>query len=145
MLCGDLNGKEIQEGRDILGVWGYQIHTAVYKRDIPQFRSVQSLSRVQLFATPWNATRQASVSITNARSLPRLMSIESVMASSHLIPFSRFPSFPASGSFPVSQLFSSGGQRIGVSASAPGRLYSTEDSAQYIIINCDGEESERCY
>ena len=47
--------------------------------------SVQSLSRVQLFATPWAAARQASLSITNSWSSPRLMSIKSVMPSSHLI------------------------------------------------------------
>ena len=47
--------------------------------------SVQSLSRVWLFATPWNTARQASLSITNSRSLPKLMSIESLMPSSHLI------------------------------------------------------------
>ena len=52
---------------------------------IYQFSSVQSLSRVQLFATPWIAVRQASLSITNSRSSLRLMSIESVMPSSHLI------------------------------------------------------------
>ena len=50
-----------------------------------QFGSVQSLSRVRLVATPWIAARQASLSITNSRSLPKLMSIESVMPSSHLI------------------------------------------------------------
>ena len=49
--------------------------------------SVQSLSRVRLFATPWTAARQASPSITNSWSLPKLMSIESVMPSSHLILF----------------------------------------------------------
>ena len=47
--------------------------------------SVQSLTRVQLFATPWTAACQASLSIANSRSLPKLMSIESVMPSSHLI------------------------------------------------------------
>ena len=47
--------------------------------------SVQSLSRVQLFATPWPAAHQASLSITNSRSLLKLMSIESVMPSNHLI------------------------------------------------------------
>ena len=52
---------------------------------IVQFSSVQSLSRVRLFATPWIAARQASLSITNSRSSPRLMSIESVMPSSRLI------------------------------------------------------------
>ena len=51
----------------------------------PQFSSVQSLSRVWLFATPWTTARQASLSITNSWSLPRLMSIESVMPSNHLI------------------------------------------------------------
>ena len=50
-----------------------------------QFSSVQSLSRVQLFASPWIAACQASLSITNSRSSPKLMSIESVMPSSHLI------------------------------------------------------------
>ena len=50
-----------------------------------QFSSVQSLSRVRLFATPWTAARQASLSITNSWSLLKLMSIESVMPSNHLI------------------------------------------------------------
>ena len=50
-----------------------------------QFSSVQSLSCVWLFATPWTTARQASLSITNCWSLPRLMSIESVMPSNHLI------------------------------------------------------------
>ena len=50
-----------------------------------QFGSVQSLSCVQLFATPWTAARQASLSITNSWSLLKLMSIESVMPSNHLI------------------------------------------------------------
>ena len=50
-----------------------------------QFSSVQSLSCVQLFVTPWNTARQASLSITNSQSPPKLMSIESVMPSNHLI------------------------------------------------------------
>ena len=50
-----------------------------------QFSSVQPLSHVRLFATPWTATRQASLSITNCRSLPKPMSIELVMPSNHLI------------------------------------------------------------
>ena len=87
------------------------------------FSSVQLLSHVQLFATLWTTARQASLSITNSQSLLKLMSIESVMPSNHLILcrpllFSLFQSFPASGSFPVSQFFASGGQSIGVSASA---------------------------
>ena len=79
------------------------------------FSSVQSLCCIQLFANPWTAACQASLSITNSRSLPKLMSIESVMPSS-VIPFSSCPqSFPASGSFLMSQLFASGGQSFGVS------------------------------
>ena len=50
-----------------------------------QFSSVQSLSRVRVFATPWTAAHQASLSITNSWSLLKLMSIESVMPSNHLI------------------------------------------------------------
>ena len=50
-----------------------------------QFSSVESLSRLRLFATPWTAARQASLSITNSRSLRKLMSTESVMPSKHLI------------------------------------------------------------
>ena len=50
-----------------------------------QFSPVQSLSCVQLFVTPWAAERQAPLSITNSRSPPKLMSIESVMPSNHLI------------------------------------------------------------
>ena len=50
-----------------------------------KFSSLQLLSRVRLFVTPWTAARQASLSITNSQSLPKLMSIESVMPSNHLI------------------------------------------------------------
>ena len=55
------------------------------KRLLYHFSLVQSLSRVQLFATPWTAARQASLSITNSWSLLKLMSIKSVMPSNHLI------------------------------------------------------------
>ena len=66
--------------------------------------SVQLLSRVWLFATPWTAALQASLSITNSRSLLRLMSVKLVMPSNHHLPFSScLMSFPATGSFPVSQ------------------------------------------
>ena len=86
------------------------------------FSSVQSLSRVCLFATPWIAAHQASLSISNSQSSLKLMSIELMMPSSHLIlcrPFSScLQSFPASGSFLRSQFFTSGGQIIGISASA---------------------------
>ena len=82
----------------------------------------QLLSCVQLFGTPWTAARQASLSFTIPQSLLKLMSIESMTPYNHLIlclPFSSCPqSFPASGSFLVSQLFESGGQSTGASASA---------------------------
>ena len=64
-----------------------------------QFSSVQSLSRVWLFATPWIVARQASMSITNSRSSLKLISIESVMPSSHLIlccPLLLLPPIPLS-------------------------------------------------
>ena len=74
----------------------------------------QSLGGVQLFATPWTAARQTSLSITNSQSLLKFMSIESVMPSisSSVIPFPCLQSFPASGPFPMSQFFASGGQSI---------------------------------
>ena len=81
--------------------------------------SVQSLSLVQLFVTPWTASRQASLSITNSQSLLKLMSIELVVPSNHLILcrplLLPLQSFPALESFPMSQFFRSGGQSIGVS------------------------------
>ena len=69
------------------------------KPTIIQFSSVQSLSRVRLFATPRIAARQASLSITKSRSSPRLMSIQSVMPSIHLIlchPLLLLPPIPLS-------------------------------------------------
>ena len=86
-----------------------------------QNQSVQLLSRVRLFATPWTAALQVSLSMTNSQSLHKFMSIKSVMSSNHLIlcrPLLLLPqSFPASGSFPMSQFFAWGGQSFGVSAS----------------------------
>ena len=84
--------------------------------------SVQSLSHFQLFATPWTAACQASLSITNSRSSHKLTSIESVMPSSHLIlchPLLLLPPIPPSiRVFSMSQLFTWGGQSTGVSALA---------------------------
>ena len=108
--------KRCSMSRIIRELW---IKTMSYHYISLQFNSVQSLSRVQLFATPWTAARQASLSITNSRSsLKRLSSQWCHPAiSSSVIPFSSCPqSLPASGSFPMSQLFASGGQSIGVSA-----------------------------
>ena len=82
---------------------------------------VPLLSLVLLFTTPRTAVRQASLSFTISWSLRKLMSNELVMPSNHLILWRLFScpqSFPASGSFPVSQLFASGGQNTGASASA---------------------------
>ena len=92
-----------------------------------QFSSVQLLSYVWLFATPWTAAHKASPSITNSWSLLKLMSIESVMPSS-AVPFSScLQSFPAPGSFPRSQFFASVGQSVGVSALAPVLLMNIQD------------------
>ena len=107
-------------------------NTGVIQHDFCfQFSSVQSLSCVQLFVNPWTAARQASLSITNTQSLVKLMSIESVMPSNHLIlchPCSFCPqSFQASGSFQMSQLFSSGGQSTRVSASTSVLPMNTQD------------------
>ena len=89
------------------------------------------LSHVQLFATPWTTAHQASLSNTNSRSLPKLISIESVMPSNHLIlcrPLILLPSiFPGIRSFPMSQFFASGGQSIGVSASTWVLPMNTQD------------------
>ena len=87
----------------------------------PLFSSVQLLSHVWLFATPWTSALQASLSFTISQSLLKLISIESVIyptISSSVVPISScLQSFPASGFFPVSLFFASGGQSIGASVS----------------------------
>ena len=87
------------------------------------YHSVQLLSCVWLFVTPWTAALQASLYISNFQSLLKLMSIESVIPSNHLIlcrPFYSCSQYlPASESFPVCQFFTSGCRSIRVSASAP--------------------------
>ena len=87
-----------------------------------QFSSVQSLSCVRLFETSWIAAHQASLSITNSRSLLKHTSISQwchPAISSSVSPFSSCPqSLPAPESFPMSQLFAWGGQSTGVSALA---------------------------
>jgi len=72
--------------------------------DIYTLSSVQSLSHVRLFATPRTAARQASLSITNSQSLPKLMSIESAMPSNHLIIC--LPLLPLPSIFPKIRVFS---------------------------------------
>ena len=109
--------------------WPLEVGLDVELRNVPEVElqkafpnsSVQSLSHVPLFVTPWTAARLASLSITNSQSLLKFMSTVLVMPSNHLILCSPLllllQSFPASGSFPVNQLFTSSDQSIGVSAS----------------------------
>ena len=86
------------------------------------FYSVQSLNHVWLFVTLWIAAHQASLSIINSRSYLKLTSIKLVMSSNHLnlcCPLLLLLSiFPSIGVFSMSQLFTSGGQNFGASASA---------------------------
>ena len=88
---------------------------------VPTIVIVQSPSCVLLFAIPWTAACQASLFFTLSQSLLKLMSVESMILSNHLIfchPFSScLQYFPATESFPVSQLFAPGGQSIGFWAS----------------------------
>ena len=106
--------------------WSYyfsvlEFHCYRWRVSLDWIGVVQPLSCVWCFVTPWTAELQASLSFTIPQSLLKFMSIESVMPSNHLIlcrPFSScLQSFPASGSFPVTQFFASGGQSIGISAS----------------------------
>ena len=94
----------------------YKIYSSV------QFSSVQSLSNVQLFETPWTAELQPPLSITKSQTLLKLMSIELVIPSDQLIlchPLLLLASiFLSIKIFPMSQFFTSGGQSIGASASA---------------------------
>ena len=104
-----LTGSTSSYGRQLHSNWVNKLHESTYFQQVHrqaffilvwyQIRSGQLLSRVWLFATPWIAARQASLSITNSRSSPRLTSIESVMPSSHLIlchPFLLLPPIPPS-------------------------------------------------
>ena len=124
---GDLSDPGIKLRRQILYHMSHQVHH-VYTY---QFSSVQSLSRVWLFPTPWTGAHQAPVSSTITRSLLKLMPIESVMPSNRLIlchPLLLLPSiFSASGSFRMSQFSASSGQSIGVSASASVLPMSIQD------------------
>ena len=75
----------IQDVKTFLSWSMIMLIATILKDFCPQFSSVQSLSHVRLFVTPCTAACQASLSITNSRSLLTIMSIESVMASNHLI------------------------------------------------------------
>ena len=114
-----INLHSILKSRDITFLTKVHIVKAIiipvfmYRCESFQFSSVAQLC---LFETPWTAACHASLSIINSRSLLKLMSFESVMPSNHLLlclPFSSsLQSFPASGSFQISQFFTSGGLRI---------------------------------
>jgi len=102
---------------------GHDLATEKQKQNklvlIHNLSSVQfSCSVVSDSATPWTAACQASLSMTNSQSLLQVMSIDLVMPSSVVLFSSSLQSFPASGSFPMSQFFTSSGQSIGASASA---------------------------
>ena len=87
-------------------------------------------SHVRLFVTPWTAASQASLFFTISQSLLKLMYIELVMPSNHLIPWCPLllcpQLFPTLGTFPISELFASGDQNTGVSASASVLLTSIQ-------------------
>ena len=102
------------------------------RKAMTNLSSVQSLSQIRLFVTPWTGEAcQASLSITNSRSPPKPMSIESVMPSNHLIlsrPLLLLPSiFPSIRVLQISPLFTSGGQNIGVSPSTSVLPMNTHD------------------
>ena len=113
-------------------LWVLVSWSLAYLKSCPQFSSVQfSRSVVSDSLQPHESQHTVSLSISNSLSLPKVMSIKWVMPSSHLIlcrPFSSCPqSLPASGSFQMSQLFASGGQSIGVSASTSVLSMNTQD------------------
>ena len=80
-------GVQDQQMQTVYMEWDKQYSPTVQHRELYSISSVQSLSHVQLFATPWTAAHQASLSVTNSQSLLKLMSIESVTPSNHLILF----------------------------------------------------------
>ena len=117
------------------------------------YLSVLSLSRVQLFATPWNAVRQASLSITNSRSLLKLMSIELVMPSNYLIfchplllPPSIFPNIRVFSNESVLQI--RWPKYIGVSASTSVLPMKTQDwspSDGLVWSQCSPRDSQESF
>ena len=120
--------------KEVPSLWLLRILSPTWMLDIIQciqFSSPQLLHCVWLFATSWTAAHQASLSISNSLSSPKLMSIELVMTSNHLIlcrPLLLLPSiFPSIRVFSNSQLFTSGGQSFGVSASASVLPMNTQD------------------
>ena len=118
----EAGSKRTLSGDDTKNQRGSQAPESSKKSRTLNYSSIQSPSLVQLFVTPWTAACQASLSITNSGVHPNPCPLSRwchPAISSSAVPFSSCPqSFPVSGSFPMSQLFTSGGQSIGVSASA---------------------------
>jgi len=103
------SAQVIVSGMHRTGIPGSMVHLGT-SLDINDHVVVWLPSCVRLFTTPWNAARQTSLSLTISPSLPKFMSIASVIPSSHLIlccPLLLPSNFPASGSFPMSWLFTS--------------------------------------
>ena len=125
-------GECLGVGQVIFLYYHLEIHLLHSQRsELNRSSSVQSLSHVRLFATPWTAARQASLSITNSKfysnSRPLSLWCHRTISSS-VTPFSScLQSFPASWSFPMSQFFSLGGQSIGASATASVLPMNTQD------------------
>ena len=108
---------------------------------------VQSLSRIQLFETPWTAAYQVSLSFTISQSFLKLMSIELVMPSNHLVlcrPLSScLQSFPASESFLMSGLLGWGGQSIAASASVLQMIFTIDFLYDWLVWSpCSPRDSQ---
>ena len=106
------------------------MHTHIFIHTFYIYAIVQPLTCVPLFATLWTAARQASLSITNSQSLLKLMCIESVMPSNHLVlcrPLLLPSIFPSIRVFPSESALRISGQRTGVSASASALAKDTQD------------------
>ena len=119
--------KQQDEGHKVTGYGNCQAQVSDYTdllclNLMHKVSSVQSLSHVRLFVTPWTAAHQPPCPSASPRAYSKSCPLSwwcHPTISSSVVPFSsRLQSFPASGSFPVSQLFTSGGQSIGASASA---------------------------
>ena len=127
--------------------WVESMETVISELLCWTISSVQSLSCVQLCVTPWTAARQASLSISNSWSMLKLMSIESVLPSNHLIlchPPLLLPSIlPASGFFfQMSQPFALGDHSIGISASVSVLPMNIQDWFPFRLIGLISSQSK---
>ena len=108
-----------------------ELNVLTSKRVVVQFSSIQLLSRVRLFMTPWTTARQASLSNTSSQSLLKLISMESVMPSNHLILCHLLLLLPSVflriRVFSNESVLPSGGQRIGASALASALPMNIQD------------------